>query len=84
MFGPLIAVNNYVKLRYGMSSLIIKDIKYHILRSLTLVILELLPQTLDSFRACHIFSITFHKFLSHFVEMRPHMVTLRNFDGTNF
>ena len=67
-----------------MSSFIIKDTKYHILRSLTLVILELLPQTLDSFRACHIFSIIFPNFLSHFVEMRPHMVTLINFDGTTF
>ena len=34
-----------------MTSLIIKDIKYHILRSLSLVIIELLPQTLDSVRA---------------------------------
>ena len=45
----------YANSRHGMSSLIIKDIKYHILRSLTHVILELLPQTLDYFRACHIF-----------------------------
>ena len=69
-----------------MSSLIIRDIKYHILKSLTLVVIELLPhsQTLDSFRACHFFSIIFPNFLSHFVEMCPHMVTLRNFDGTIF
>ena len=44
-----------------------KDIKYYILRSLTLVILELLPQTVDSFRVlCHILSIIFPNFLSHF------------------
>ena len=65
-----------------MSFFIIKDIKYHVLRSLTLIILELLPQTLDSFRVCQFFSIVFPNFWSHFVEMRPHMVTLRNFDGT--
>ena len=48
----------------------------------TSVILDILPQTLNPFRACHIFSIIFPNFWLHFVEMRPHMVTLRNFDGT--
>ena len=67
-----------------MSSLIIKNIKYHVLRSLTLIILELLPQTLDSFRVCQICSVIFHNFWSHFVEMRPHMVILRNVDGIIF
>ena len=62
-----------------MYSLIIKDIKYHILRSLTLVILELLLQTLDSLIACHIFTIIFPNCLSHFVKMRPHVVTFGNF-----
>ena len=38
-----------------MSFLIIKDMKYYILRSLAIVILELLPQTRDSFSVCHIF-----------------------------
>ena len=66
-----------------MSSLIIKDIKYHVLKSLTLIILELLPQTLYSFYA-KMFSIIFPNFWSHFVELRPHMVTLINFDGTFF
>ena len=35
-------------------------------------------------RACHIFKNIFPIILSLFVEMRPHMVTLRNFDGTIF
>ena len=66
-----------------MSSLIIKDIRYHILRSITLVILELQPQTLDSFRVCYIL-LSYFLFLTHFVGMRPLMVTLINFDGTIF
>ena len=82
--GPLIYGSTHVNSRFGMSSLIIKDIKYHILRSLTVVILELLPQTLDSFRVCHIFYSLFPNFLPHFVDMHPHMVTVRNFDSTIF
>ena len=60
--------------RYGNSSLIIKDIKYYvyILRSLILVILELLPQTLDSsFRVCQNFSIILPNFLSTFCGNAP-------------
>ena len=41
--------SKYVKSRYGMSFLIIKGIEYYIFRSFTLVILELLPQTLRHF-----------------------------------
>ena len=48
-----------------MSSLIITDIKYNNLGSLTLVILELLPQTLDSVRAWHIISILYPIFFGH-------------------
>ena len=33
--------SKYVNSRYGMSSLIIRDIKYHILRSLILVIIRI-------------------------------------------
>ena len=47
--------SKYVNSRHEMFSLINRDMKHYILRSLTLVILELLPQTLDSFRVGHIF-----------------------------
>ena len=53
-------------------SIISKDIKYHILRSLTLVILELLPQTLDSFRVCHIFLSYFLIFVTFCWNAPPH------------
>ena len=76
--------SKYANSKYGMSSSIIKDIKYNKLRSLTLEILELLLQILDVVRACYIFSIIFPHFWSHFVVLRPHMMTWRNFDGTNF
>ena len=76
--------SKYADSKYGMSSSIIKDMKYHKLRSLTLVILELLLQISDVVRAYYIFSIIFSHFWSHFVVLRPHMVTLRNFDGTIF
>ena len=65
----VIDCGKYVDSKYGMSSLIIKDIKYHILKSLTLVILELLPQTLDPFRAWRIFSIIFPIFFHIFTDI---------------
>ena len=56
MFGLLIEVNNFsVSSRFGMSSLIIKDIKYQISRSLPLVISELLPQNQFMITVCHVF-----------------------------
>ena len=56
-----------VNSRYGMSSSIIKDIKYHILRSLTLDILKLLPQTSDSFRVlvCAIYFLWYFLIFGH-------------------
>ena len=39
--------------------------------------------TASNMRVCHIFFYQISSFLSHLVEMHPHMVTLRNFDGTH-
>ena len=47
MFEPFIAMNMGIQDNYGMSSLIIKDMKFLILMSLPHVILELLPQTFE-------------------------------------
>ena len=44
-------------------------------------VLDLLPQTFV--RVCHIF-LYISQFLSHFVEMHPHVVTLSKVDGTIF
>ena len=69
--------SKYVNSTYGMSSLIIEDIYIEVNITCNIKITA-------SNRACHIFYIIFPHFWSHFVEMRPRVVTLKNLDGTFF